>query len=75
LFRDVLSIGVDLQTWLGEGTLPAFLRERYVFMAARVLGVPAVFLADKDVHRTTPVRYGRHSVRVPDPIRFRRATE
>jgi hypothetical protein len=63
-FRDVLSIGVDLQTWLGEGSAPAFLRERYVFMAARVLGVPAVFLADKNVHRTTPAAIRKHIVEV-----------
>ena len=58
--RDVLSIGVALEAWPGEGSLPAFLRERYAFMAARVLGVPALFLADRDVHRTTPAAIRKH---------------
>ena len=58
--RDVLSIGVALEAWPGEGSLPAFLRERYAFMTARVLGVPALFLADKDVRRTTPAAIRKH---------------
>ena len=58
--RDVLSIGVALEGWHGEGLLPAFLRERYAFMAARVLGAPALFLVDRDVNRTTPAAIRKH---------------
>ena len=58
--RDVLSIGLALEAWPGEGSLPGFLRERYAFMTARVLGVPALFLADKDVRRTTPAAIRKH---------------
>ena len=37
-FREVLSIAMDLKRWPGEASLPAFLRETYALLAARVLG-------------------------------------
>ena len=59
-FREVLSIGMDLKRWPGEASLPAFLRETYAFLAARVLGAPCLFLVDRAVHPTTPAAIRKH---------------
>ena len=59
-FREVLSIGLDLKRWAGETLLPAFLRETYVFMVAKVLGTQCMFLVDRAVHPTTPATIRKH---------------
>lgn len=59
-FIEVLSINVDLQLWPGERTLPAFLRQTYAFQAARILGVPCLFLIDRGVQPNTPAAIKKH---------------
>jgi DNA-binding MarR family transcriptional regulator len=52
--HDVLSIDVETRRWDGQGTLPAYLRDAYAFIASTVLGVPCLFLLDRGAQRSTP---------------------
>jgi DNA-binding MarR family transcriptional regulator len=52
--HDVLSIDVEARRWDGQGTLPAYLREAYAFIASTVLDVPCLFLLDRGAQRSTP---------------------
>ncbi len=58
--HEVLSIGLDPKRWPGEASLPAFLRETYAFMAAKVLGAQCLFLVDRAVHPITPAAIRKH---------------
>ncbi len=59
-FREVLSIRMDTHSWPLETSLPAFLRENYAFLQAKVLGVPCLFLVDRAVHPPTPAAIRKH---------------
>jgi hypothetical protein len=59
-FIEVLSIDIDPQPWPGEKALPAFLREMYAFLTARILGAPCLFLIDRDAQPNTPAAIRKH---------------
>jgi DNA-binding MarR family transcriptional regulator len=59
-FREVLSIGIDPRPWREEGSLPAYLRESYVFLAAKILGTQCLFLVDRDAQQNTPAAIRKH---------------
>jgi hypothetical protein len=59
-FQEVLSITIAPRSWPGENTLPVFLRDLYAFLAARVLGMPCLFLLDKDARPISPAIIRKH---------------
>lgn len=57
---EVLGEQVAVRPWEGEKGLPLFLRERYTFLAARLLENPILFMAARTPDEETPATIRKH---------------
>lgn len=58
--RDTLGITPRIAPWKGEGSLPFFLRDRYGFYRARILGTSCVFMVDRGEREEPPAAIRKH---------------
>ena len=58
--RDALGVEVAAVPWRDAGRLPQFLRERYDFAQATLLGVPCLFVIDAIPTEATPAVVHKH---------------
>ena len=58
--RDTLGITPRIAPWRGEGSLPFFLRDRYGFYRARILGTSCVFMVDRGEREEPPAAIRKH---------------
>jgi DNA-binding MarR family transcriptional regulator len=64
-----LGVAVAPTPWADSGRLPLFLRDRYSFFTARLLGLSCLFMVDTDGREESPVTVRKHI----DQVRARRA--
>jgi hypothetical protein len=58
--QEVLAIRIDPQPWAGGIQLPAFRRDLYEFLAARILRTPCLFMIDRAAQPGTPAAIRKH---------------
>ena len=58
--KEVLSVEIDTRPWEGEGSLPFYLREAYVFLSGNVLNAPCLFMFDRGTQPITPAAIRKH---------------
>ncbi|MBT8373616.1 MAG: hypothetical protein KJN80_01755 [Deltaproteobacteria bacterium] len=68
--KETLDINVRPKQW--PETLPIFLRNMYVFLEVRILGLPCLIMAAKDRAEQTPATIQKHMLQVrkkwPDEV-------
>lgn len=62
--KETLDIDARPKHWLGTGNLPIFLRNMYVFFEVRILGMPCLVMATKDITEQTPATIRKHMLQV-----------
>jgi hypothetical protein len=58
--HDALGVSVKSRPWSGAEQLPPFLRERYRFAQAELLGLNALFVIDANPEEQSPATVRKH---------------
>ena len=58
--HDILGVSVKPMPWSGAGRLPPFLRERYRFAEAELLGLHTLLVIDNDLEEPSPAMVRKH---------------
>ena len=58
--HDALGVSVKSRPWSGADQLPPFLRERYRFAQAELLGLNALFVIDANPEEQSPATVRKH---------------
>ena len=57
--EDTLGIYPKLDPWVGQKTLPLYLREEYDFAATTILALPCLLMIDREGERKTPAKIAK----------------
>ena len=58
--HDALGVGVKTKPWSGADRLPHFLKEKYRFAQAELLGAQAIFVIDANPQEQSPATIRKH---------------
>ena len=59
-FQHTLGITVVIASWAGGRRVPFFLQDRYRFFEAQLMGLPCLFMVDKDEQEKPPATISKH---------------